>query len=68
MSLICLTCISCRVPCVRRTASRMLVDKHKFLKLPVILGMQQSWLHIPPVSASLASVCRHVAHQTAHIE
>lgn len=30
----------------------MLIDRHKFLKLPVILGMQQSWLHIPPVSAS----------------
>ena len=32
----------------RRTASRMLVEKHKFLKLPIVLGMQQSWLHIPP--------------------
>ena len=32
----------------RRTASRMLVEKHHFLKLPVILGMQQTWLHVPP--------------------
>ena len=32
----------------RRTASRMLVETHRFLKLPVVLGTQQAWLHIPP--------------------
>lgn len=41
----------------------MLVDTHKFLKLPVVLGMQQSWLHIPPVSASLGQTYHQVVQR-----
>ena len=32
----------------RRGASRMLVERHHFLKVPVTLGMEESWLHVPP--------------------
>lgn len=41
----------------------MLVDKHKFLKLPVVLGMQQSWLHIPPVSSSLGQTYHQIVQR-----